>query len=294
MEAAARCGRAGQAGTLADGRKADPLPDRADSTQQGLPGRRLAWPWFLVVVIVYAGIIQGLGQLIGVDTDYSDSEFPTAESLVRNALIPIGASIVFGAAVVTWLGWWGEVLRYRAPVRRWVRWVPVSMIAVALIALNYGHLADQSPSLVACLILLGLFVGVGEELMFRGIGVHVFRRAGFTEGKVALYSSIVFGLVHVSNAFGQGAQALIQAVIVSTSGYFFYLCLRVGGVILLPMLVHGLWDVSLLSSLVGDEPQTYPGLVLIILLQVVLIAVLVVKRPPIEARNKTVAPELPG
>ncbi|MCY0926836.1 hypothetical protein OTB20_11605 [Streptomyces sp. H27-H1] len=32
----------------------------------------------------------------------------------------------------------------------------------------------------------------------------------------------------------------LQAVIVSTSGYFFHLCLRVGGVILLPMLVHGL------------------------------------------------------
>ncbi|MFJ7422660.1 hypothetical protein ACIQXD_29270 [Streptomyces uncialis] len=29
-----------------------------------------------------------------------------------------------------------------------------------------------------CVLMLGLFVGVGAELMFRGIGVHVFRRAG--------------------------------------------------------------------------------------------------------------------
>ncbi|WP_329307902.1 CPBP family intramembrane glutamic endopeptidase [Streptomyces microflavus] len=252
------------------------------STQDSRPGRGLTWPWFLVVVIVYAAIIQGLGALIGVDTSYSDSQFPTTESLVRNALIPIGASIVFAAAVVTWLGWWREVLHYRAPVRRWVRWVPISMLVVALVGVNYGHLADQSLSLVACLLVLGLFVGVGEELMFRGIGVHVFRRAGLTEGKVALYSSLVFGLVHISNAFGEGAQAILQALIVSTSGYFFYLCLRVGGIILLPMLVHGLWDTSLISNLVGDEPQASVGMALIILLQVTLIVVLLVKRHKIE------------
>ncbi|MFJ7201699.1 MULTISPECIES: CPBP family intramembrane glutamic endopeptidase [unclassified Streptomyces] len=259
------------------------MRDGTDSTQGSRPGRRLTWPWFLMVVVIYAAIIQGLGALIGVDTSYSDSQFPTTESLVRNALIPIGASIVFAAAVVTWLGWWGEVLHYRAPVRRWVRWVPISMLAVALVGVNYGHLADQSLSLAACLLALGLFVGVGEELMFRGIGVHVFRRAGLTEGKVALYSSLVFGLVHVSNAFGEGAQAIVQALVVSTSGYFFYLCLRVGGIILLPMLVHGLWDTSLISNLVGDKPQASVGMVLLILLQITLIVVLLVKRHKIEA-----------
>ncbi|MFF1904520.1 CPBP family intramembrane glutamic endopeptidase [Kitasatospora sp. NPDC058218] len=240
-------------------------------------GRRLTWPWFLLLVAVYAGIIQGIGLLVGVDTTGS-GVFATTEALVRNALIPIGASIVFVAGVVTWLGWWGEVLTYRVPVRRWVRWVPISMLAVSLVAVNYGHLADQPVSLVLCLVLLGVFVGLGEELMFRGIGVHVFRRAGFSEGKVALYSSLVFGLVHVSNAVGEGAQALVQAAIVSTSGYFFYLCLRVGGVILLPMAVHGLWDFGLLSNLIGDKPKAPLGVVLIILLQIVLVIVVLARR----------------
>ena len=252
-------------------------------TEVGRPaGRRLSWPWFLGVVVVYLAVIQGTGLLIGVDTAGSDSEFPTTESLVRNALIPIGASIVFAAAVVTWLGWWGEILRYDVPVRRWVRWVPISMLVVAVAGMNYAHLSRQSASLVTCLLVLGVFVGVGEELVFRGLGVHVFRRAGFTEGKVALYSSIVFGLAHVSNAIGQGAQALIQAAIVSTSGYFFYLCLRVGGVILLPMLVHGMWDVGLLSNLVGDKRDASVGMGLFILLQVALIVVLIVKRRTVE------------
>ncbi|WP_327711731.1 CPBP family intramembrane metalloprotease [Streptomyces sp. NBC_00464] len=262
--------------------KGDAVHEQVGAVPAGQVGRKLSWPWFLAVVVVYLGVIQGLGALVGVDTGDSDSAFPTTESIVRNALIPIGASIVFVAAVVTWLGWWGEVLRYRAPVRRWVRWVPLSMLAVALIGMNYGHLADQSLSLVASLLVLGVFVGFGEELMFRGIGVHVFRRAGFTEGKVALYSSLVFGLAHVSNAFGEGAQALVQALIVSTSGYFFYLCLRVGGVILLPMLVHGLWDTGLFSNLVGDTPQASVRTALFVVLQVALIIVLIVKRRTVE------------
>lgn len=245
-------------------------------------GRRLSWPWFLLIVVVYVGVIQGVGLLTGVETGGSTSQFPTAQSIVRNALIPIGVSILFVVAVVTWLGWWGEVLVYRVPVRRWVRWVPISMLTAALLGLNYGHLSRQSAALVVCLLVLGVFVGVGEELMFRGVGVHVFKRAGLSEGKVALWSSVVFGLAHLGNAFGHGAQAVGQAVIVSTSGYFFYLCLRVGGVILLPMLVHGLWDVSLISSLVGAKAAPYPGLVLVVGLQVVLIVLLLVRRRSIE------------
>ncbi|MFE5856473.1 CPBP family intramembrane glutamic endopeptidase [Streptomyces sp. NPDC056500] len=271
------------------------MHDQMEAAQGGPVGRRLSWPWFLVAVVVYAGIIQGIGLLTGVDTSGSDSQFPTAESMVRNALIPIGASIVFVVGLITWLGWWGEVLHHRVPVRRWVRWVPISMLVVSVLGLNYWHLSEQSLSLVVSLLLLGLFVGVGEELMFRGLGVHVFRRAGFTEGKVALYSSLVFGLVHVSNAVGAGAEALIQAAIVSTSGYFFYLCLRVGGVILLPMLVHGLWDISLISNLVGAEPQTAFGMVLVILLQIVLIVVLLVRRRSIEpVPPQSTVPSGPG
>ncbi|MET7407598.1 CPBP family intramembrane glutamic endopeptidase [Streptomyces parvulus] len=245
-------------------------------------GRRLTWPWFLVVVVVYLAILQGLGALIGVDHGSGDSQFPTTETMIRNGVIPIGLSVLFGAAVVTWLGWWGSVLHYRVPVRRWVRFVPVSMLVVAVLAVNYPNLANQPLSLVLALIAMTALVGIGEELMFRGIGVQVFKRAGLSEGKVALWSSVVFGVVHVSNAFGEGAQALLQAVIVSTSGYFFYLCLRVGSTLLLPMLVHGLWDFSLVSNTVGTDPKTSPGMILPILLQIALIILVIIKRRRIE------------
>lgn len=245
-------------------------------------GRGLRWPQFLIVAAVYVAIIQGVGLLIGVDSGDGDSPFPTGEALLRNALIPIGLSVVFGIAVATWLGWWDEILHDDRPVRRWVRFVPISMIVVAIVGINVAHLADQTAGLVAGLIVLGIFVGVGEELMFRGIGVVSFRRGGFSEGRVALWTSLIFGLVHVSNAIGAGPEALVQAAVVSTSGYFFYLARRSGGTILLAMLAHGLWDFSLISSLVGSDPVAYFGMGLVIVLQLGLIVLLLVRRRRIE------------
>lgn len=265
-------------------------PHEAPGRQQEAPARpvrELRWPQFLVVVVIYVAIIQGVGLLIGVDTHDAKSPFPTAEALLRNALIPIGLSVAYGIAVVTWLGWWGEVLHDRQPVQRWVRFVPISMIVIALIGINVSHLADQTVALVGGLIVLGIFVGVGEELMFRGVGVVSFRRGGFSEGKVALWSSLVFGLVHVSNAISAGPRALVQAAVVSTSGYFFYLARRSGGTILLAMLAHGLWDFSLFSSLAGSEPKAYFGMFLVILLQLGLIVLLIVRRRRIELADAT-------
>ncbi|MFB8080654.1 lysostaphin resistance A-like protein [Streptomyces sp. NPDC056013] len=203
--------------------------------------------------------------------------------MIRDGVIPIGLSVLFGAGVVTWLGWWSSVLHYRVPVRRGVRFVPVSMLVVAVLAVTYPNLAEQRLSLVLALLAMTALVGIGEELMFRGIGVQVFKRAGLGEGKVALWSSVVFGVAHVGNAFGEeGTQAILQAVIVSTSGYFFYLCPHVGGTILLPMLAHGLWDFSLDSNTVGPDPRTSPGMILPILLQIALIILVIVKRRTVE------------
>ena len=244
-------------------------------------GRDLSWRGFLALVVAYLVVLRGAGLLFGVDVE-GDSPMPTAEAALRNFVLPIGCSGLFGAAVVTWLGWWPEVLRDRRPVRLWVRFVPVFMLVVALVSVNYGHLADQTAALVLALAGVGIVVGFSEELWFRGIGVTVFRRSGFPEGRVALWSSLIFGAVHLSNAFGEGPAAIAQALVVSTSGYFFYLCLRVGGVIFLPMLVHGLWDFSLLSSEVGADPQAWVGTGLPILAQVVLIVVLLRRRHRIE------------
>ena len=247
---------------------------------RAVSGRSLGLPGWLAVILVYLAIIQGLGLLIGVDT--GDDQFPTAESVVRGGLIPIAVSMLYAAGVATWLGWWPAIVRSDKPVQSWLWFLPISMIVAALLAVDYANLADQTAGLVLATLAMTLCVGITEELMFRGIGVEVLRRHGLTEGKVALYSSLIFGAVHLSNAVGAGPHAILQAAAVATTGYFFYLMLRVSGVILLPMLVHALWDFSLLSPQLGPDPEGYAGSLLVILLQVVLIVLLLARRHRIE------------
>ena len=57
------------------------------------------------------------------------------------------------------------------------------------------------------------FVGWGEEGMYRASG-QALRDHGLTEGKVALWSSVIFGAVHLSNALGP-YKAVPQAIAVA-------------------------------------------------------------------------------
>ena len=127
------------------------------------------------------------------------------------------------------------------------------------------------------------FVGWGEEGMFRGIGVTVLRDHGLTERKVALWSSLVFGAVHLSNAIGAGGSAVPQATVVSFAGYFFYLTRRASGGNALNSVLHGLFDFSILSGTVILVDQgAYVGSAGAILVYVVIAAVLLVRRHRIE------------
>jgi membrane protease YdiL (CAAX protease family) len=48
--------------------------------------------------------------------------------------------------------------------------------------------------------------------MFRGIGVITFRVNGFSERRGALWSSVVFGAAHLTNALSTGGTAVTQAI----------------------------------------------------------------------------------
>ena len=60
------------------------------------------------------------------------------------------------------------------PVQRWVRVVPIVFVVAALLAIDYGALADKGVAFAVLLLLSALCVGFGEEGMFRGIGVTTF------------------------------------------------------------------------------------------------------------------------
>jgi uncharacterized protein len=232
-------------------------------------------------VVVYLAIIKGVGALMEPGLDGFDGHFRTTEQVALALLVPIGLSVVFVYAVVAALGWWRPVFVDNRPVQRWVWIVPV-IFALAIVAgIDYADLADKGIGFVALLLLGALCVGFAEEGMFRGIGVTAFREHGFSEAKVALWSSVVFGAVHLTNALSTGGTAVGQAIAVSFAGYFFYLTRRVSGGLAVPAVIHGLFDFSIVSGTVIDD-QVYAGGLAAILAYPLVAIILVVRRHRIE------------
>jgi hypothetical protein len=105
-----------------------------------------------------------------------------------------------------------------------------------------------------------------------------------SEAKVALWSSVAFGLAHIANLIGGDARALAQAVIVSFAGYFFYLIRRVSRSNILNSVLHGLFDLTIITGvqIIPAGDKAYAGPVAGILVYVVCGVIVFVKRHQVE------------
>lgn len=253
----------------------------AVSPSSGAPSRSLTYPLFAVIVVVYLVIIQGGGLLLV--RLAGEENFLTTRGVVFGMVIPLGVALAFTYGIAAYLGWLRPVLHDDRPTRPWVRVVPIVFLVAIALGIDYSALAEKGWVYVVVLLIATQFVGWGEEGMFRGIGVTVLRRHGLTEGRVALWSSAIFGAVHLSNVVGHGISALPQAIMVSLAGYFFYLIRRVSRGNVANSIIHGLFDFSLLSgSAVLADQQGYVGTLLPVLVYPVLAIILLVKRHDIE------------
>lgn len=243
--------------------------------------RRLGYAGFAGIVVVYLAIIQLGGLAIARLAD--ESEPVTTAGVVFGMVIPLGAALLFTIIVVVALGWQKPVLRDDRPVRRWVWVVPAVFVVAILVGIDYSSLAQKDLLFILTLLIATQFVGWGEEAMFRGIGVTTLRDHGLAEGKVALWSSVVFGAVHLTNVIGHGVSAIPQAIAVSLAGYFFYLIRRVSGGNVLNSVIHGLFDFTLISgTMILVDQKGYVGAFAPILVYVVLGIVLFLARHHIE------------
>lgn len=172
--------------------------------------------------------------------------FPT---LFGCAFLVVGISI---------LGWWRQVLFEESKSGPgWIWFLPVVMTAIIL----KNFLGLPTDKLTAELLLwstLGAVgVGFGEEMITRG-SMIVGLRSRFSEVQVWLISSLLFSALHVPNViFGLPLVTMpIQVVLTFIMGSGFYIIRRLSGTLIVPMILHGLWDSSIfLTAATGGQPS---------------------------------------
>ena len=97
--------------------------------------------------------------------------------------------------------------------------------------------------------------------------------------------NLCFGAAHTVNFFVDGGGHVLQIVTTLVMGWFLYLVRRLTGGLLVPVVIHALWDFGLFSGIVTSEP--YPGAFLFILAQVVLAVVVIRRRAQVEIAGQS-------
>ena len=221
------------------------------------PRPSIAW----IIGIGYAILFLVLEKIMGVGYDVIGA---TTHNIVRGIVIPLVVGTIVLAIVTTALGWWRPVLRElpdASPPRppRWLIAVPILLFVAALLGIDYGNLGNMGGSMILALALGTAMVGFTEEITYRGLAVVGFR-GGYGEVRVWLFSSILFGLLHgVNLILGQDAGPTLRQVILAfVVGSVFYSIRRITGTIIIPMVLHALWDFGSFSHVAG-KASGVPG-----------------------------------
>ncbi len=243
---------------------------------QSLQGTRRLPVWgYVLLVVGYLAVIQTIPTFVKPEgADYG--KFDTLESITQGLWVTVGLGTLVVLVALAVLRWWRPAFVEPESLRlpRWVWVFPGTMLLAILAGTAYTRLADKGAAFTLALLVGALFVGVSEEGMFRGLGVVTFRQAGYSEGMVALWTCVIFGLAHATNLFSEGIGAIPQVLVTAVAGYFFYLARRVSGGLWVPIVLHGLWDFGAFTGRIGDP--TYLGVAAFILTDFVLAIVALV------------------
>ncbi len=248
-----------------------------------------AWWIGVLVFLAYAAWVAGYWLATGVDY----RELATEQILWRGVIQPLGIAAIELALFNGLGGWWSPTLAERPRLRRpWLLGLlllaMLGFIGSGLIVTDWAGIGIRHLAILAAAMLL---VGFCEEMVTRGILLVSLRGSLRSEGQVWFWSSLLFGLLHATNAlFGIGALALLQVVLAFCVGSGLYLLRRLGGTLLLPMGVHAAWDFSTFSTgMSGEAPSILQtGFLLATYLASVVFTVIVLRghQAPADARGK--------
>lgn len=203
---------------------------------------RSLWAAALLLYVLYNLIIFTTWAAVGADYRDLVSE-PVA---LKRLVLPLALGAAFLIGAVSAAKAWRPVLKEAAPAEpRWALWIilagMVGLFAADVASAQWSALSVRH---LAMLVASGGLVGFNEEVVARGVLVVGLRTRTSNELWVWLGSSALFGAMHLPNAlFGlPWYGGVIQAVLASLAGGALYVLRRTSGGLILPMVMHGLWD----------------------------------------------------
>jgi len=200
----------------------------------------------IVLFLAYAAIFSGLFLASGVDYDAVGD---TTSNVMKAIVLPVGVGALVLLLVTYFYGWWHPVFRDEDRAPRWTLLIPAFMAAAIVAGLATADWGGRESSFIVWLLVGTLFVGIAEEVLTRGLLLTAFR-GGMGEVGVWFWTSLLFGLLHSLNIlFGQSVGATIRQIVFAfVLGSVLYACRRATGVLVVPIVLHGLWDFTTFLS----------------------------------------------
>ena len=200
----------------------------------------------IVIFVVYAAIFSVGFLASGVDYDAVGD---TTSNVMKAIVLPVGVGALVLLLVTYFLGWWRPVFRDEDRAPRWTLLIPAFMAVAVLAGLFTADWGGRESSFIVWLLVGTLFVGIAEEVLTRGLLLTAFR-GGMGEVGVWFWTSLVFGLLHSLNIlFGQSVGAtILQVAFAFVLGSVLYACRRATGLLVIPIVLHALWDFTTFMS----------------------------------------------
>lgn len=204
----------------------------------------------LLVLVGYLAVIVAMNRIVASDFDFGEVGASAANTR-DGVVIPVVASSIYLIVVTSMLGWWRPAMfepakRPKVPTWMWI--IPTLGVLVSVLNIVRSEHRGEFTNAHWVWIIVGfLLVGFSEELMTRGLLVTGFR-SSMSEMKVMWLTALLFGVMHGLNIFfGQAVgTTIVQVIGTIPMGVLLYMVRRVSGGLLLPMLLHGIWDISVI------------------------------------------------
>lgn len=205
----------------------------------------------VLVAFAYIALYEAFGfgaaapLLKGILHDAGDP-LSSPSGILLGLALPIAFGSVLLIAFGLSLGWLPRPLFGAQPVRgrRWMWCAPALVLIPIVFHLIGTDYSRYTAGIVASLLFTGLFIGFAEEVLCRGFVVSLLRRRGYGEWVVMAVSSLIFGLLHASNALGGQpiGSVVVEVLYAIPFGVCMYIALRVTGNLVWPILLHAFTD----------------------------------------------------